>query len=324
MGEKIKILLAIFGVRKIKKPLLLNPKMKIIPQLRKFSVSLRKLKLDSKNVIQHKNKNLKILAESLKTYGQRKPIIVNKKTRVIEAGNGTYLAAKSLGWTKIAAIFVDDDAKMSKKFSIMDNKSGRMSGWDISNLFDGLDKFGFEETGFSKNDLRKIVEKLGDFENVEKEFSGFVKEVSFDAELFTVKVSSEIVRIMETMIQAMRGAEEPIQKFAQLKSTLCLDDFVRDLQKRKFIPKRNIPKRKFTEDELFYLFICLSFYHYLSNAKFLRDKLYSFRLYGDIFQIGKAYKTLMKNLKDKKQIPRKGIGYFLNMVTGDKKVAGKE
>jgi len=38
-----------------------------------------------------------------RVYGQRKPVVVNRRTGIIEAGNGTLEAAVSLGWSHLAA-----------------------------------------------------------------------------------------------------------------------------------------------------------------------------------------------------------------------------
>src|SRR5512138_70886 len=63
------------------------------------------------------------IATSLKLYGQRKPIIANRlQDGKIEAGNGTWLAAKQLGWSHIAVVFVDDDPATAAAFGIADNR----------------------------------------------------------------------------------------------------------------------------------------------------------------------------------------------------------
>ena len=46
------------------------------------------------------------ISESLKAHGQYRPIVVDKRTNRILAGNHTWKAAKSLGWTEISAGFI--------------------------------------------------------------------------------------------------------------------------------------------------------------------------------------------------------------------------
>ena len=54
---------------------------------------------DPDNVRKHTQRNLQTIVESLKEFGQRKPIVL--KDNVVVAGNGTLEAAKLLGWTHI-------------------------------------------------------------------------------------------------------------------------------------------------------------------------------------------------------------------------------
>lgn len=48
--------------------------------------------------------------------------MVNRRTGLVEAGNGTLQAALSLGWTHVAALYVDDDPTAAAGFSIADNR----------------------------------------------------------------------------------------------------------------------------------------------------------------------------------------------------------
>ncbi len=125
-------------------------------------VDIASVKTDKKNNRQHPERNLEALKKSLEAYGQRKPIVVNSETHVIEAGNGLYLAAFKLGWTKIAAVMVKDDPNTAKGYAIMDNPSGMLSEWDLPNLGDilkELDGEGFDLnlTGFSDEEIKNLT-----------------------------------------------------------------------------------------------------------------------------------------------------------------------
>jgi len=67
---------------------------------------------------------------SLRVYGQRKPLVVNRRTGTIEAGNGTLQAAVALGWTHVAVVYVDDDPMTATGFSIADNRTAELAEWD--------------------------------------------------------------------------------------------------------------------------------------------------------------------------------------------------
>ena len=74
--------------------------------------------------------NMAAIAESLKARGQYKPIVVNKGTKTgianeILAGNHTWQAAKSLGWTTIEAVIVDLDADQAAQIVLADRREAR-------------------------------------------------------------------------------------------------------------------------------------------------------------------------------------------------------
>jgi|688.fasta_scaffold06731_10 hypothetical protein len=68
--------------------------------------------------------------KSLAKFGQRKPIVVNRSTREVIAGNHTFEAAKQLGWKQIAVVWVDDDEKTATAFALADNRASDLGYYD--------------------------------------------------------------------------------------------------------------------------------------------------------------------------------------------------
>jgi hypothetical protein len=62
--------------------------------LRGLAVPCDSLTLDPANARRHPAKNLEAVRASLRVYGQRKPLVVNRRTSAVEAGNGTLEAAQ--------------------------------------------------------------------------------------------------------------------------------------------------------------------------------------------------------------------------------------
>ena len=103
--------------------------------------------------------NINLIAKSLETYGQYKPITVNKRTNEILAGNHTYEAAKKLGWTTIQATYIDADENTAAKIVLMDNKTSDAGGYDDAKLLGLLDSLGdLDATGYTDKDLRELQE----------------------------------------------------------------------------------------------------------------------------------------------------------------------
>ena len=135
----------------------------IIPDLRSLAVPLDDLKLDAANA--RTGHALDRIAASLHRFRQRKPIVVNRSEgNKIEAGNGTWQAAKLLGWTHIAAVFVEDDPMTAVGYGIADNRLGDLSEWDaetLQALVDGLDPELNLPTGFDDDELAAMLAELG-------------------------------------------------------------------------------------------------------------------------------------------------------------------
>jgi ParB-like chromosome segregation protein Spo0J len=147
------------------------------------TVAIQNLKLDPNNARKHSEENLRVIQESLKQFGQRKPIVVWQETVV--AGNGTLLAAKSLGWKEIQIALIPDhweEAKV-KAYALADNRSAELAEWDKEVLaaqlidLEELD-FRIEDFGFQKVDQPDEQELADAFEGLGKE-KGEMETMSF-------------------------------------------------------------------------------------------------------------------------------------------------
>lgn len=75
------------------------------------------------------------IAASLAQYGQRKPLVANRaQNGKVIAGNGTLRAARSLGWSHVAVVWVEDDAATAVGYGIADNRTAELSMWDVGTL----------------------------------------------------------------------------------------------------------------------------------------------------------------------------------------------
>lgn len=124
---------------------------------------IKDLNADPNNVRTHSSKNIEAIKESLRKFGQVKPIVINSDHFVV-AGNGTLQAAKELGWTQIATVEIpaDWDSAKIKAFAIADNRSAELANWDLPQLADQLDElkeYGFQlqDIGFTKQDLETMI-----------------------------------------------------------------------------------------------------------------------------------------------------------------------
>ena len=133
----------------------------IAPDLRALAVRVDSLSPDPANARSHGPRNLDIIAGSLRRFGQVKAIVVNRDG-IILAGNGSWLAARALGWEYIAATRVDFDPTTAAAFGVADNRSSDTSEWDNDALAAILGSLNGDAdliaaTGFDPGEVEKLL-----------------------------------------------------------------------------------------------------------------------------------------------------------------------
>jgi site-specific DNA-methyltransferase (adenine-specific) len=101
--------------------------------------------------------NTAVIVESLSRHGQYRPIVVRAKTFEVLAGNHTLFAARELGWTEIAATFVDCTDDEAARIVLVDNRAADLGSYDDDTLTDLLASLAdLEGTGFNPDDLATL------------------------------------------------------------------------------------------------------------------------------------------------------------------------
>lgn len=98
------------------------------------------------------------VASSIKNFGFKNPIIIDKNNEII-AGHTRLKAARKLGLEEVPTIKVDDlTDNQIKAFRIADNKTSEFAEWDFGLLEIELEGLDNEFTGF---DIDAIDEDIG-------------------------------------------------------------------------------------------------------------------------------------------------------------------
>jgi len=105
------------------------------------------------------------VAASLRRFGQQKPIVVQASTRYVVAGNHLLLAARSLGWTEIAANVVELDDATATAFLLADNRTSDLGGYDdallAAILAEAAAANNLASTGYDADDVAALVAAAG-------------------------------------------------------------------------------------------------------------------------------------------------------------------
>lgn len=132
--------------------------MTIRPELTKQAVAIDELVPHPRNVRQG---DIGAISVSLEKHGQYKPIIFQKSTKHILAGNHTWQAAKHLGWKKIAAVGIDCDDEQGLRILIADNRASDLASYNDSELAKLLSEFArtwdFDGLLYDQDDLDRML-----------------------------------------------------------------------------------------------------------------------------------------------------------------------
>jgi len=122
-------------------------------------VGIDTLRGDPANARQHGARNLEAIKDSLGRFGQQKPIVIDT-AGVIRAGNGTWAAAKELGWTHLDVVRSDLPASELAAFAIADNRTAELAEWDLGQLEKTAAEFSIDlgGLGFSEGELAEMAD----------------------------------------------------------------------------------------------------------------------------------------------------------------------
>ena len=107
--------------------------------LQHLAVPIASLTPDPKNARKHDEENQANVRKSLRTFGQRLPIVVQEEGKIVRAGNNRLVQAQALGWTHIAAVVCDESDAEAIAFALVDNRSAEKGAtWDAENLAENM------------------------------------------------------------------------------------------------------------------------------------------------------------------------------------------
>lgn len=128
----------------------------------------------------HNEKAVEAVAESIKQFGFKVPIVIDKDT-VIIAGHTRAKAARLLGLEVVPCIIADDlTPEQIKAFRLADNKTGELAEWDFEKLEKELEEltafdvdmslFGFDESIFESDFMTEAAELEENRETLQERF----------------------------------------------------------------------------------------------------------------------------------------------------------
>lgn len=105
--------------------------------------------------------NVNALVESLSVHGQFRPLVVNRPSMEVLAGNHTLRAAEELGWEEVAVFYVDVDEDEARRIALIDNRVSDLATYDnaeLADLLSGMESL--DGTGYGSEDLDTLLAGL--------------------------------------------------------------------------------------------------------------------------------------------------------------------
>lgn len=123
-------------------------------------VDIKEIKAYAKNPRKN-DAAVEAVANSIKEFGWKQPLVIDPTTMEIVAGHTRYKAAKKLGCKTVPCVMADDlTAEQIKAYRLADNKTAELAEWDFDLLGDELGdiedidmaEFGFDLSAISDDD----------------------------------------------------------------------------------------------------------------------------------------------------------------------------
>lgn len=167
---------------------------------------------DPANARKHDERNLEAIRDSLRAFGQQKPIVMDSRGIVV-AGNGTLEAAKRLGWTEIAVVRTDLDPTQATAFGIADNRTAELAEWDddvLRSLLDSMDEETRDLLHFSEDDLDDLVEQASRTEGADGTYTTKIEAPIYEITGEKPEVSALVDRTKaDQLLEEIEGAGLP-------------------------------------------------------------------------------------------------------------------
>ncbi|HEY3795142.1 MAG TPA: ParB N-terminal domain-containing protein [Bradyrhizobium sp.] len=113
----------------------------------------------------HPREQIALLAESVKRFGQPRPILVRADNRMIIAGHGVHQAMDEAGEKQIDVLLWEVDQKTADAYLLADNRFAELSHSDPDRrraLLDGMDGEDARSIGFLPDEVQALLDAEDD------------------------------------------------------------------------------------------------------------------------------------------------------------------
>lgn len=164
--------------------------------------------------------DVEAIKRSLERFGQVKPLIVQRSTGFIVAGNHTFEAAKRLKWKTVRILVKDMSDDEAAGYLLADNATSDKAGYDEANLYKLLSEtIDLEGTGYDIDDIETLAAAVGG-DVVEEETGEAIRTQATPQDSTRGRIASDGTTRMRDIVLLMTQEDAQVfgQQIAQLQT----------------------------------------------------------------------------------------------------------
>lgn len=125
--------------------------------------SLDSLTADPQNAMMHPDDNLDAIRRSLIEFGQVEPLVVQRSSGRVIAGNGRLSVMREIGWQEAWCTVIDIDDLRATALGLAMNQTAKLARWDAATVLklvgeiEASSRDLVQSIGFSEEELHKIT-----------------------------------------------------------------------------------------------------------------------------------------------------------------------
>lgn len=142
---------------------LVDPAPTVLSDVRMTRALVAELVLDPDNANEHPEENKAAIRASLEAFGQVQPIVVQKTTKRVIAGNARLQIMRELEWTHANVLELDMSDERAIAFGLADNRTAKLARWNAAKVLElvgRLEAFDADlatAVGFDDTELAKLT-----------------------------------------------------------------------------------------------------------------------------------------------------------------------
>lgn len=178
-----------------------------VPSLEEAEMAIADLYRNPRNVRHHPEAQISKLQQSIRKFGQVRPILVRRANRMIIAGHGVMEAMRRMGLTRVKVMLWDVPQKVADQYMVADNRLAELGKDDdamLAEILKEVESIELGALGFTADEAAKLLE-----ERAPKAFDMTELETGPVEDIFMVTVTGPLVH-QAAALQVLRELTDRI------------------------------------------------------------------------------------------------------------------